>query len=106
PVLLVRAPDLALYQLAEAIGDRPLACVTAVQIDERGARTAVAHTIHQLAQRCPGRSRQRIAGMAQIMEVRAGHASGDQERRRCAAPLARPSPGSAVERPPGTGAPP
>jgi hypothetical protein len=32
PALLVRAPHLALYQLAEAIGDRPLACVTAVQI--------------------------------------------------------------------------
>jgi len=29
----------------------------------------------------------------------------DQERRRCAAPLARPSPGSALRRPPGTGAP-
>jgi hypothetical protein len=27
--LLVRAPDLALYQPAEAIGDRPLPCVTA-----------------------------------------------------------------------------
>ena len=29
----------------------------------------------------------------------------DQERRRCAAPLARPPPGSALRRPPGTGAP-
>jgi hypothetical protein len=33
----------ALYELAQAIGDRPLASIATVQVDQRGAGAAVAH---------------------------------------------------------------
>jgi hypothetical protein len=74
-VLLIRATHLALHQLAEAIGNHPLTCITAVQIDQRGPGTAVAHPVHQRTQQSPGRSRERVASMAEIMEMRSGPAS-------------------------------
>ena len=81
PAVLIRAPYLALYQLAEAIGDRPLTCITAVKVDQRGPGTAVTHTVHQLAQRSPGRGgRGRYSQSPQVRQAvtLTGHRTGDQ----------------------------
>jgi hypothetical protein len=51
------AAQLTFYELAQAIGDCPLAGVAAVQVDQRGPWAAVAHAVHQFAERGPGRRR-------------------------------------------------
>jgi hypothetical protein len=48
PLILVL--QFALGEPAEAVGDRPLAGVTGVQVDRCGPGTAVSHPVHQLAQ--------------------------------------------------------
>jgi len=72
------APQLALYEPVQAIGNRPLASITAVQIDQRGPRTAMTHPVHQLTQRGPCYRRQRVTRVVQIMKMRVGQASFGQ----------------------------
>jgi hypothetical protein len=79
PPSLVRTPlhpamQLALYELAGAIGDRPLASIAAVRVDQRGPGTAVAHPVHQLAERGSGHRTERVASMAKVMKVQRGQA--------------------------------
>jgi hypothetical protein len=47
--------QLVLAEPVEAVGDRPLAGVAGVQVDQRGLAAAVAHPVHQFAQRDLGR---------------------------------------------------
>jgi hypothetical protein len=62
-------PQLALYEPVQAIGNRLLASVAAVQIYQLGTWAAVAHTVYQLTQRSPGRRREGVASMAKVVEV-------------------------------------
>jgi hypothetical protein len=55
------------------VSARPLSLIAAVQVDQRGARAAVAHPVHQLALRlAPGVRGERVARMPQVMKMDAG----------------------------------
>jgi hypothetical protein len=64
------SPQLALDEPVQAIGNRPLAGIAAVQIDRRSSWAAMAHPVHQLTQRGPGRRGERVTSVAEVMEVR------------------------------------
>jgi len=66
--------QLAFYELTQTIGDHPLASIAAVQVDQRGPGAAMAHPVHQLAERGPGHRRQCVAGVAQVVKMRCGKA--------------------------------
>jgi hypothetical protein len=70
--------QLTLYKPAQAIGNSPLARIAAVQVDQRSPRAAVAHPVHQLTQRGPSRSRERVSSVAEIVEMNFGQASFGQ----------------------------
>ena len=75
-----RRAKLPLRDLAEALGDLALPRVAAVKVDESGACAAVAHPVHQLAERCPGARRQSISGVPEIVKVNAGQIRGRERR--------------------------
>jgi hypothetical protein len=43
------APQFAFYQPVQAIGNRPLAGIAAMQVDQRGPWAAMAHSVHQFS---------------------------------------------------------
>src|SRR5262245_61169697 len=53
-------------------GDRALAVVGVVQVDQRGPGAGMAHAGHQFAQASPGDRGQDVTGMAQVVEVDLG----------------------------------
>ena len=73
-------PSTSFSELAQSIGDGPLALISRVQVDHCGPGCRVTHSVHQLTQARPRTRGQRVAGMAQIMEVDQWQPSGSQRR--------------------------
>jgi len=92
----------ALDHAADRVGDAAAGLAGGVLVHHRGAHAVVPHTLHQVPQARPALTGQRVAGMAEIMEMQAGGADrGDRSGSADSAPevatAKRPAAGTGKE---------
>ena len=71
----------ALDHAAYRVGDAVAGLAGGVLVHHRGAHAVVPHTLHQVPQARPALTGQRVAGMAEIMEMQAGGADRSDRSR-------------------------